>query len=390
MVEEFGFIRPPKIVFGSGSIRKLPGLCAGLGTRILLITGGRSFSQQPVAEEVLNQLEMKGFSIFHSLIDHEPTPVDVDAVVDQYRSFPPDAVVGIGGGSTIDMAKAVSAMIVIGEPVTQYLEGIGTCKHNGSKLPCIAIPTTAGTGSEATANAVITLTGAGGFKRSLRHENFVPDLALVDSSLTHSCSPKITAWTGMDAFTQLIESFLSTRANRMTDSLAIEAIGMVGRNLVCAVEQGDHSEARSQMSYAAMVSGIVLANAGLGLVHGFAAAIGSRFQVPHGLVCATMMSVVNRANMERLSKEPDKSVYLEKYITLGKVLSARNDKKGSWYASFALDFLDRLTDSLPIGKLGEYGVEEGDLEILAANSDHKNNPVVFAPDSLMAMLRSRL
>ena len=243
-------------------------------------------------------------------------------------------VVSIGGGSVIDAGKALSAMLPLDEPVKEYLEGVGTRKHPGTKIPFIAVPTTAGTGSETTGNSVLSETGPEGYKRSLRHENFIPDIALVDPELTLSCTSLQTAISGMDAFTQLLESFLSTRCNNLTDALALEGILHVRNSLKTAVSAGDDPEARAGMSYASMLSGIAITNAGLGLVHGFASSIGGRKDIPHGVICGTLMGIVNRAIIERLLKEGKDPAALEKYIRLGKLLSGTDERSDVDYAFY--------------------------------------------------------
>ena len=200
----------------------------------------------------------------------------------------------------MDAGKAIAAMLPLHEPVKNYLEGVGTRSHPGVKLPFIAVPTTAGTGSEAAKNAVLSETGEKGYKRSLRHNNFVPNVAVIDPILTLSCPPATTAASGMDAFTQLLESYLSTAGNPITDALAYEGLRQVSGNLLHAFRSGDDLNARIGMALAAFLSGLTLTNAGLGLVHGFAASIGGYFPIAHGVICSSMMPAVNRVTVRRL------------------------------------------------------------------------------------------
>lgn len=390
MVSKFNLTRTPRILFGKGQTERLPGLLKTLGRHILVITGGHSHKLYPVLGRTYLLLENEGFSLHFDRIEKEPSPSDIDRIVKRYRSINLDLVIAIGGGSVIDAGKAVSAMLPLEGTVRNYLEGVGTQAHPGIKKFFVAIPTTSGTGSEATANAVLSETGAQGYKRSLRHENLVPDIALVDPELTLACPPGITASSGMDAFTQLMESYLSVKSGPVTDALALEGIRMVHSNLVKAVTSGDDIGARSGMAYASLLSGITLANAGLGLIHGYASSVGGFFQVPHGVICGTMMGVVNRHNIKALLRQDGITQAHEKYGSLGKLLSGRHDKNLRWHMKFVADYIDELTESLHIQRLGEFGIDPADLEKIAGNTDHKANPVKFEKEELVEMLRERL
>ena len=184
----------------------------------------------------------------------------------------------------MDAGKSISAMLTKTESIKEYLEGIGTKKHDGKKMPFVAVPTTSGTGSEATKNAVISEIGGRGFKKSLRHDNFVPDSVVIDPRLMISCPQNVTAASGMDVFSQLIEGYLSTNSSPMTDALALSGLRYIKEGLLKSYETGDDIDARGKVAYASYLSGVVLANAGLGTVHGFASPIGGYFDIPHGVV----------------------------------------------------------------------------------------------------------
>ena len=390
MVNDFVLNRVPRILFGNGKLSALPGMVKAFGDNLLILTGRKSFLKSKQADELIDALKSKKINFSTEPVPHEPSPRMIDDLVRKYSGKAISVVVSIGGGSVLDAGKAVSAMLPLGEPVKEYLEGVGTRKHPGAKIPFIAVPTTAGTGSETTGNSVLSETGPEGFKRSLRHENFIPDIALVDPELTLSCTSMQTAISGMDAFSQLLESFLSTRCSKLTDALALEGILHVRNSLKKAVSNGNDPEARAGMSYASMLSGITITNAGLGLVHGFASSIGGRKDIPHGVICGTLMGVVNRAIIERLLKEDTNPAALEKYIRLGKLLSGTEERSDVDYAFYVANTIETLVEELKIPSLGNYGLTEEEITAIARSTDHKNNPVVFTTEELKDMLVKRL
>ena len=302
-----------------------------------------------------------------------------------------DAVVSIGGGSVIDAGKAVAAMLHEQGRVRQYLEGVGNKKPTGKKMPFVAVPTTAGTGAEATKNAVISEIGENGFKKSLRHDNYVPDIALVDPELALSCSRHVTARSGMDAFTQLLESYVSTSANPMTDALAVDALRLVREALPEAVDNGDNDlEARTGMAYASMISGITLANAGLGVVHGFASSVGGFFDVPHGLVCGTLMAPANRVTVKKLRKSRANPQALAKYATVGEIFSRQPGKSDGFYVDFLLNLMEDWSDRFDLEKLSEYGVRGTDVQKIVRATSCKYNPVLLNENELSEILDARV
>jgi alcohol dehydrogenase class IV len=390
MVNKFSLIRTPRILFGNGQAEALPGLLKGRGINVLIVTGAKSHRQNTGIAKVLLSLEKEGYRLNFDKVEKEPSPGDIDRIVGRYRQIELDSVVAIGGGSVVDAGKAVSAMLPLEGSVRDYLEDVGTKVHPGIKKFFIAIPTTSGTGSEATSNTVLSETGVNGFKRSMRHENLVPDIAIVDPVLTLGCPAEITAASGMDAFTQLAESYLSVKSGSLTDALALEGIRNIHTCLFKAVTHGDDLEARSGMAYAALLSGITLANAGLGLIHGFASSIGGLYRVPHGVICGTMMGSVNRYNIEALLQQNDITLAHQKYGVLGMLFSGRNDKDLQWYMKYVADYIEVATEKLQIRRLGAFGISEADLERIADVTDHKSNPVKFDRKQLVGMLKARL
>jgi alcohol dehydrogenase class IV len=294
-----------------------------------------------------------------------------------------DAVVAIGGGSVIDAGKAVSAMLKADGPVTDYLEDVGTKQHSGLKIPFIAVPTTAGTGSEATANAVLSKPGLEGFKKSLRHVNFTPDVAIIDPELMLGCPPDVTAACGMDAFTHLLESYVSTKASPMTDALAESGMAHVRDNLVpaCSTLAKD-LDTRGAMAYAALLSGITLANAGLGVVHGMASSIGGHFAISHGVICGNLVGSATRATIQKLFTVDPKHPSLEKYACAGYLLAGKHFNTIENGCDLLLHTIDTWTRKLELPSLANFGLTEADIDALIAGSSNKNNPAKLDKDEI--------
>jgi alcohol dehydrogenase class IV len=390
MVKAFEFARTPKVIFGNGTIAELPGLAKSYGNDVLLVTGAESFVHSKHGEYLLHTFEMTGVHYHHVSVVREPSPEMIDQTVIRYRDTNIRLVVAIGGGSVIDAGKAIAAMLGRFEPVKEFLEGVGNKDHPGTKVPFIAIPTTSGTGSEATKNAVISQIGLLGFKKSLRHDNFVPDVAIVDPELTLHCPPDITAASGMDCFTQLLEAYISTRATPITDALAFDAIGKIKNALPKAWRMGQDIEARSDMAYAALISGICLANAGLGAVHGFASSIGGLFIVPHGIVCGTLMASANAVTVKRLKEHNSSHTALLKYAELGKLFSGEEQKSQFYYIDRFIEILAEWTETMNISRLGKFGIKRTDIDKIVNVTDIKNNPVKLGKDDLAEILETRL
>ncbi len=389
MVKPFQFARLPLIIFGCGKRSELPDLIRRYGNKTLLVTRGRSFIDSAEGNTLLVTLTEKKIKYRSVVINSEPSPRMVDEAVSDAAEFAPDVVAAIGGGSVLDAGKAISAMLRAEGSVIEYLEGVGTMDHPGGKVPYIALPTTSGTGSEATKNAVISSIGKEGFKRSLRHENFVPEIALVDPELTLSCPPDITAASGMDCFTQLAEAYLSVKSKEYTDALAIEGLKAVKRSLRAVNRDGNDIAARTDMSFAALTSGICLANAGLGAVHGFASSIGGMYNIPHGVICGTLMAVANELNVKKIRKGYGNPEALKKYTTLGQMFLDEKGRNEDYYIDGFIDYLRFLTEKLNLPGLKKYGISEDYLERICAVTDIKNNPVKLEISDLMEILLER-
>jgi alcohol dehydrogenase class IV len=390
-MKSFSLARIPELVFGAGKLLELPGFLNRYGKNLLVVTGQHSFLDSSNADSLFSNLRQNGFDWEVYQINREPSPEDIDMAVVRFRKFRPAVVVAIGGGSVLDAGKAISAMLVSPEKISVYLEAVGTQTPTGEKIPFIAIPTTSGTGSEATKNAVITEIGVNGFKSSLRHSNYIPDLALIDPELQLSCPPEQTALSGMDAFTQLLESYLSTEANPMTDFMALDGISCIHQSLVQLVKNDpENIQNRSKMAYAAWLSGITLANAGLGTVHGFASSLGSKFAIPHGVVCGTLMAEANRITLQKLFVSGNEKHFLHKYATVGQILSRKKTGSDEYFANFLIDCLLQMTEELGLPRLSAYGITYQDLDRLAEQTSNKNNPVKLSHSDLKEILTNRL
>jgi alcohol dehydrogenase class IV len=390
MVNSFRFYGVPRIVFGPGSLAELPAVIKTYGSPVLLVTGASSFEAGEKGQAFFKTLDKENFTVFRYRIKGEPSPAIIDGITEKYRGKNIRVVVAIGGGSVMDAGKAASAMLIEEGKVRDYLEGVGSIKPSGLKVPFVAVPTTAGTGSEGTNNAVISETGKEGFKKSLRHPSYVPDYAIVDPELTTGCNTEITAASGMDAFSQLLESYLSVRASVFTDSLAADALRCISLCLLEAYENGRNIRARTGMSYAAMVSGITLSNAGLGLVHGFASVLGGFFKIPHGIACGTLMGAANRRNFEKLRAADKGNAAFHRYVNAGKIFIRGMDKSDDYYARRFIDHIDELTETMKLPRLGKFGITSRHVDKIVDSASLKDNPVVLDREDMRKILLSRI
>jgi alcohol dehydrogenase class IV len=390
-MQKFNFSNTPKLYFGEGVFDEITKIILNYGNKILLILGGHSFQNSTHYSELKTELKDDGIYYYVENIKGEPSPYIIDEITGKYRDKGIEVVISIGGGSVMDAGKSVSAMLTKTGSVKEYLEGIGTQKHDGKKVPFVAVPTTSGTGSEATKNAVISEIGDMGFKKSLRHDNFVPDSAVIDPSLMTSCPKNVTAASGMDAFSQLIEGYLSTKSSPMTDALALSGLKYIKEGLLKSYETGNDIDARGKVAYASYLSGVVLANAGLGTVHGFASPIGGYFNIPHGVACGTLIGELIKINIKKLKEDKENNkIYLEKYAEVGRIFSGK-DKLEMDSACEALIYeISRLLEFMKIPRLGEFGIREEHLDKIVKLTENKNNPIKLTNEELKEMLTNRL
>ncbi len=378
----FDFATATRIQFGSGTIAEVAPAARAMGSKALV-----AFSRSgPCTDLLVEQLEAAGRGTTMLQVSCEPSTGSVQAGVLAARQSGCDMVISIGGGSAIDSGKAIAAMMTNPGDLLDYLEVIGLGKPLlRPSAPFIAIPTTAGTGSEVTRNAVLS-SPEHAVKASLRSPLMLPRLAVVDPELTYDLPPAVTASTGMDALTQLIEPYVSVRANPITDALSREGILKIARSLRTAFRNGRSADARSAMSFASLLGGICLANAGLGVVHGFAAPIGGLFDAPHGAVCAALLSHGMSANIMALRKRAAGSEFLGRYDTVAKILTgsmkASAEDGPAWVADLSRD--------LCIPPLSAYGIDashvDGLVEKAAKSSSMKGNPIPLLKEELCEAL----
>lgn len=390
----FVFYSVAQVLFGRGLFERIGDLAAERGRRVLLLTNAGQPGDGRVVDRALGLLAGGGVSTSCYRQRGEPTVEQIEQALAVARQNGCDGVIGLGGGSALDAAKAVAALLANGGSPLDYMEVIG----RGQKLtrpavPWIAVPTTAGTGAEATRNAVIGAPERS-FKASLRSEFLLASLALIDPALAVDVPAAVTASSGMDALCQLIESYTSNQAQPITDALALDGIRRAARWLTRAVADGHDLDAREQMALAAFVSGVALTNAGLGAVHGFAAPTGACYPIPHGTVCALLLPPVIEANAAALRSQSPNHETLRKYETLGRVLTGRDELSGEAAIAAAVEFLRDLVSRFQIPGLSHFGIQASGFADLVGrarkSSSMRYNPVELSVDALHEILYKAL
>ena len=409
----FTVARLPRILFGPGRVAELPGVVRAFGECALVVLR-KSWVSDPDWARLRAGLEAAGVEPTIEGVSGEPSPAVVDGIVARTRARsrvsgagpgPVDVVVGIGGGSVLDTAKAVAGLLIPGNSVRDHLEGVGPeLPYRGPSVPFVAVATTAGTGSEATKNAVLSERGPQGFKKSFRDDALVAQVAIVDPDLLAGCPPDVIAGNGMDALTQLLESYLSVRANPVTDALALSGLaaardGLLTWHAEAAAGRGDGgmgslaAAARQRMAYAALCSGICLAQAGLGAVHGLASPLGALFPIPHGAACGATLAAATRVNITALEARDPESVALSRYAVAAWLLTGRAAPDESETRSALVPELESWSARLGVPRLSSFGITASDIPAIVADSrgsSMKTNPVTLTDDEIAAILEASL
>ena len=383
---QFEFITPARIVFGSGKLQEITSLVQDYGTRAFVITD----DVENRAGTLVNLLAESSIDCEFFTVTSEPSVRSVQAGCAAFQQSDCQFVIAIGGGSVIDTGKAVAVLVNNSGNPLDYLEVIGKGQAiTNPPVPYIAIPTTAGTGAEVTKNAVL-LSEEHQVKVSLRSPLMLPRVALVDPELTHSVPPAVTASTGMDALTQVIEPYVSILSNSLTDAIALEGIKRGSRSLRKAYQDGSDAAAREDMALTSLFGGLALANSKLGAVHGFAGVLGGMYHAPHGAVCARLLPPVIATNVQALqSREPDNPL-LGRFTEVATIVTQNPN------ASVAdlVEWVAQLGEDLNIPPLANYGVQQDQfaeiVEKSARSSSMKGNPILLTESELSDILQQAL
>jgi len=383
---QFEFATASRIVFEAGAIQKAGALAAEMGWRALVVAG---LSLERV-QLLLNQLAAAKIVSTLYMTAKEPDLRTIREGTELARRNECDLVIGFGGGSAIDAGKAIAALATNSGDVLDYLEVIGRgMPLQQAPLPYIAIPTTAGTGSEVTRNAVIW-DPQQRVKVSMRSRLMLPRLALIDPELCYSLPPEITASTGMDALTQLIEPFVCNQPNPLTDAITREGMHYAARSLLRAYTNGDDAEARQRMSLASLCGGLALANARLGAVHGFAAVLGGMYAAPHGAICARLLPIVVEVNVRAMKQRQPSNPALSRYLEVARILTDESQAN----IEDGISWLYELCSALEIPPLSTYGVDADEIPSICEKSSRassmRGNPIQLTQDEMEEILMRAL
>jgi alcohol dehydrogenase class IV len=388
---DFAFRTAPEILFGAGKLDEAPAVAARFGRRCLLVTGQHSLARSGRLAALSEKLQARGLSVERWSVDREPDVPLVDEGARLAREGAYDVVLAVGGGSVIDGAKAVAALATNEGPAIDYVEAVGAGKPIARPpLPLIAVPTTAGSGSEVTKNSVVRVPELR-VKRSIRSDLMVPRAAILDPALIATAPRSVAASSGLDALTHLIEAFLSKGAQPMTDVLVVPGMRMAFRALTALAEGRADAESHEAMALASLWGGIALANAGLGAVHGLVAPLGGRCEVPHGAGCGCLLPATFATNVAALRQRAPGSRALARATEVADLIMPEDEADRSPERAAAA--LDRLRERLGVPALGTYGVEEGEIAAIIAGSragSMRYNPIELTDEELSGILRAAM
>lgn len=378
----FEFATSDRIIFGNGTLAEVGRIARELGSKALIVCGGGSVP----LDGLKDTLAAADIETVVFRVEHEPDVPSVKAGAAEARKNECDLVVGFGGGSSLDTAKAISALITNPGDLIDYLEVIGGGKKiPNPAAPMIALPTTAGTGTEVTRNAVIA-SPEHHVKVSMRSPLMIPTVAVVDPELTYTMPPSVTASTGMDALTQVVEAYVSNRANPITDAISREGILRGARSLLKAYRDGNNHEAREDMALTSLFGGLALANGGLGAVHGFAGPIGGMFKAPHGAICAALLPYVMKYNVQNLSGKTGLTDVVARYEDVARWLTGSPDAT----IEDGVRWVRTLAEALDIPGLRDIGINRDDFDRIInkskASSSMQKNPIKLEDDTLRTIL----
>jgi alcohol dehydrogenase class IV len=385
----FEFATANRIIFGNGALKQVGEVASGFGVRAFIVAGSGSVP----LDLLFAALESAGITGGLFRVDQEPDISTIITGVEQAKSQACELIISFGGGSVLDAGKAIAAMLTNPGQLLDYLEVVGSGKEiPNPPAPMIALPTTAGTGTEVTRNAVIS-SPEHHVKVSMRSRKMIPTVAIVDPELTYSMPPDITASTGMDALTQVLEGYVSNRANAITDLICKAGILRGSRSLLKAYQQGHDQLAREDMSLTSLFGGMSLANGGLGAVHGFAGPIGGMFTAPHGVICASLLPYVMKYNVKTLSALGDNDqsqALLKRYLDIARWVTGQSDAT----IEAGVAWIAELANALNIPGLRSLGIERGDFDLIVektlVSSSMKGNPVRLDEVVLESILEEAL
>ena len=383
-MESFEFVTSPRIIFGNGSLNRGIHDARQFGNKALVVHGTSAAPMEPL----LIALRENDIEFVEFCVDHEPSVDLVQEMVSFSRKNGCDYVLAYGGGSVLDAGKATSAMLTNEGDLLDYLEVVGKNQPLKSPAaPCVAIPTTAGTGAEVTRNAVLAVPEKK-VKVSLRSNYLIPRLAIIDPELSYSLPPLITAYTGLDALTQVIEPYVSIKNNPLMDVICRDGITRSARSLLKAYENGTDAGARHDLSLVSLYGGLALTNAGLGAVHGFAAPMGGMYDVHHGAICGILLPEVVKMNIRALKNRASDDSALRRYTEIAQLLTGNPNASGDDGAKWLAD----LVKTLQIPRLSSYGIPREDFYRIAEKalnaSSMKANPIVLTMDELIEILEA--